>query len=157
MKIARMSTEILKLKKEFWRVQKWSQKIPFPNALGEKSISYSYSINNKLVVVGRSWRKCATIQMSVQAFRIHGNVADFDVNPGPKAFWSNHVRKALHNLSFWKCFKSYQNWISLAIIWKDFDTIMVLDQISESHLFQKNGFTITWIEIVIRHRAISIF
>ena len=33
----------------------------------------------------------------------------------------------------------------------------VLDQISESHLFQKNGFTITWIEIVIRHRAFSIF
>ena len=49
---------------------------------------------------GRSWRKCATIQMSVQAFRIHGNVADFDVNPGPKAFWSSLVLKAFHRLSF---------------------------------------------------------
>jgi len=96
--------------------------------------------------------------MSVQAFRIYGIVADFDVNPGPKAFWSSLVRKAFHRLSFWKCCKPYQNWIFLAILWKDFDTIMVLDQISKSHLFQKkNGFTITWIEIVVRHRATSIF
>jgi len=35
---------------------------------------------------------------------------------------------------------------------------MVSDQISESHLFQKkkNGFIITWIEIVIRHSRTEI-
>jgi len=66
-------------------------------------IRNSFYINNKLAFVsfdfGNLWIKCETILISVQVFRIQDNVTEVEVNPGPKAFWNNHVRKAFHRLS----------------------------------------------------------
>jgi len=77
------------------------------------------------------WSNCATIQISVQVFRIQGNVAEVEVNPGPKAFWNTHLRKALHGLSC--CRENIVNHTRIDFVWqsfeKIFDTIMVSDQI----------------------------
>ena len=74
MEIARITNENLKLKKDFRRKQKWSQKISFSNVPIEKSIRISFFINNKLAFVGFDLETCGE---SVKRFKFRCKYSQF--------------------------------------------------------------------------------